>query len=341
MRDLEELGFTLGGSEKAGSGQKSVESSGGPHRSSLRQMKAHHFAFSIQNSTVRGSPLVLQLGHSRHILNHTYSFPVKISSSVSLHITMAGFRGRTSVDKQLLKNVIRHTESMNKVHEESEMWRQYKEMQTRRKDTSPYRSGQMRSDRNVDTRVKTSGGVSPGSSYWTKKLYEAEEADPDRWGHGGFKELYPDAFSSSSNTEGSEDRSRSKRRKKKKKAKKKDLSKKRKHSGDSDSSLQREKRKMLKKRKRKKHEDDKKTKLTSKSNGTHSGKNERNDQQSSSIFIPAHAEKDKSVRHRPRHKQSRKAERDHSHVDADSSSKRRRGDGNAKIRDRKRHSDGR
>ncbi|CAH1262488.1 C11orf57 [Branchiostoma lanceolatum] len=250
---------------------------------------------------------------------------------------MAGFRGRTSVDKQLLKNVIRHTESMNKVHEESEMWRQYKEMQTRRKDTSPYRSGQMRSDRNVDTRVKTSGGVSPGSSYWTKKLYEAEEADPDRWGHGGFKELYPDAFSSSSSTEGSEDRSRSKRRKKKKKAKKKDVSKKRKHSGDSDSSVQQEKRKMSKKRKRKKRDDDKKTKLTS--NGTHSGKKGQSDQQSSSIFIPAHPEK--SVRHRPKHKQSRKAERDHSPVDADSSRKRRRGDGNAKIRDRKRHSDDR
>ncbi|KAI8505365.1 hypothetical protein Bbelb_165540 [Branchiostoma belcheri] len=259
---------------------------------------------------------------------------------------MAGWRGKTSVDKQLLKNVIRHTESMNKVHEESEMWRQHKELQqSRRNDTSPYRSGRMRSDRSVDTSVRASGGVSPGSSYWTRKLYQAEEADPDRWGHSGFKELYPDAFSSSASTEDSGERSRSKKRKKKKKTKKKDVSKKRKHSSDSDSSAQRERRKTSKKRKRKKNsgDDHRKTNLTTQptsheSNSHH--KNGRNDVQGSDIFVPERAEKDKSDRHRPKHKQSRRSGRDRSPV-ADADGKHRTRDGKAKTRDRKKHSDGR
>ncbi|CAG7786139.1 unnamed protein product [Allacma fusca] len=28
------------------------------------------------------------------------------------------------------------------------------------------------------------------SSYWNKRVLEAEEKDPNRWGHSGFKELY-------------------------------------------------------------------------------------------------------------------------------------------------------
>lgn len=34
--------------------------------------------------------------------------------------------------------------------------------------------------------------------YWTRKLYEFEAGDPDRWGHSGFKELYPEEFDSDS-----------------------------------------------------------------------------------------------------------------------------------------------
>ncbi|CAM4552872.1 unnamed protein product [Leuciscus chuanchicus] len=34
------------------------------------------------------------------------------------------------------------------------------------------------------------------AQYWTRKLYEFEANDPDRWGHSGFKELYPEEFHS-------------------------------------------------------------------------------------------------------------------------------------------------
>ncbi|XP_067307875.1 NKAP domain containing 1 isoform X2 [Pseudorasbora parva] len=51
--------------------------------------------------------------------------------------------------------------------------------------------------------------------YWTRKLYEFESNDPDRWGHSGFKELYPEEF----NPDGEKDCSDGKHRRKKHKNK--------------------------------------------------------------------------------------------------------------------------
>lgn len=36
------------------------------------------------------------------------------------------------------------------------------------------------------------------SQYWTKKLLEVEEKDPNRWRHSGYKELYGEKSSSRS-----------------------------------------------------------------------------------------------------------------------------------------------
>ncbi|XP_072547290.1 uncharacterized protein NKAPD1 isoform X2 [Salminus brasiliensis] len=80
--------------------------------------------------------------------------------------------------------------------------------------------------------------------YWTRKLYEFEENDPDRWGHSGFKELYPEEFQSDGETgctkrhrtNGKEKTSADKRKTSKKSSKrKKKKKKKRQRTAGSDS----------------------------------------------------------------------------------------------------------
>ncbi|XP_046382322.1 serine/arginine repetitive matrix protein 1-like [Ischnura elegans] len=52
----------------------------------------------------------------------------------------------------------------------------------------------------------------PQSSYWTKKLLEVEEKDPNRWRHSGFKELYRSELGGSNGDSRSRSRSRSRNR---------------------------------------------------------------------------------------------------------------------------------
>ncbi|CAL1547188.1 unnamed protein product [Lymnaea stagnalis] len=86
------------------------------------------------------------------------------------------------------------------------------------------------------------------STYWLKQLHNFEEADPDRWGHSGFKELYPEVYDSDKS---SEDKS-TKRKSKDKSSKKKHKKKKKKRERDkSEKNIKREKHK--KKSKDKKH----------------------------------------------------------------------------------------
>ncbi|KFU89420.1 Uncharacterized protein C11orf57, partial [Chaetura pelagica] len=40
---------------------------------------------------------------------------------------------------------------------------------------------------------------------WNKKLYECEANMPDRWGHSGYKELYPEEFDTDSDQQGAEE----------------------------------------------------------------------------------------------------------------------------------------
>jgi len=59
-----------------------------------------------------------------------------------------------------------------------------------------------------------------GSSYWTKKLMKVEEDDPDRWGHAGYKELYPEEFAESKSSESSDEPKKHKKKRKRSKRKK-------------------------------------------------------------------------------------------------------------------------
>ncbi|XP_023835590.1 uncharacterized protein NKAPD1 isoform X1 [Salvelinus sp. IW2-2015] len=120
---------------------------------------------------------------------------------------------RVPMGKVLLRNVIRHTDAHNKIQEESEMWKlrwMEKGPSTSHKpmppSSNPSRS-HMHCDRVEDgsvdrlgdrlrRREHSSGQDEREARYWTKELYDFEANDPDRWGHSGFKELYPEEFKS-------------------------------------------------------------------------------------------------------------------------------------------------
>ena len=94
---------------------------------------------------------------------------------------------------------------------------------------------------------------SHSSNYWTRQLMKAEESDPFRWGHSGYKEQHPKEFISS-NDSGDDVKVGKKKKKKKIKdeVKTKHREKLRKMEGISDKRLSvRKGRSKLKKRKRK------------------------------------------------------------------------------------------
>ncbi|XP_069568497.1 uncharacterized protein NKAPD1 [Brachyistius frenatus] len=105
----------------------------------------------------------------------------------------------------LLRNVIRHTDAHNKIQEETEMWKMRDwEVQTSHHkhfpDTECVRR-HMHCDRVPDqfreeSRSRVSEHDDRDARCWTRKHYEFESKDPDRWGHSGFKELYPEEFES-------------------------------------------------------------------------------------------------------------------------------------------------
>ncbi|XP_034025034.1 uncharacterized protein NKAPD1 [Thalassophryne amazonica] len=109
--------------------------------------------------------------------------------------------------KTLLRNVIRHRDAHNKIQEEMEMWkmRDWEMQMSQHKHLSATECvrGRMHCDRMTDysravdqSRECVSDGSDRVARYWTRKLYEFEASDPDRWGHSGFKELYPEVFES-------------------------------------------------------------------------------------------------------------------------------------------------
>ncbi|KAL8173560.1 UNVERIFIED_CONTAM: hypothetical protein K2H54_007930 [Gekko kuhli] len=126
---------------------------------------------------------------------------------------------RVPLGKVLLRNVIRHTDAHNKIQEESEMWK-IREMEKQTEEVyrgkqksllSNSSSSRMRSDgfdedsQHHDWKVRNFAPVSVTTEddlrharYWNKKLYECEASMPDRWGHSGYKELYPEEFDTDS-----------------------------------------------------------------------------------------------------------------------------------------------
>ncbi|XP_041030402.1 uncharacterized protein NKAPD1 isoform X4 [Carcharodon carcharias] len=122
---------------------------------------------------------------------------------------------RIPMGKVLLRNVIRHTDAHNKIQEESEMWKiREKEKQTnemrffqRRRKSVNLPGNRMRCDgydEEEEERKANAAARKPlptpqderETRYWTKKLYHFEASDPNRWGHSGYKELYPEEFES-------------------------------------------------------------------------------------------------------------------------------------------------
>lgn len=123
---------------------------------------------------------------------------------------------RVPLGKVLLRNVIRHTDAHNKIQEESDMWKireLEKQMedayQGTRRNMVPSSSSRMRSDGFDEEsqrdywrpKNEISGALEDDflkAKSWNKKLYEYESNMPDRWGHSGYKELYPEEFETDS-----------------------------------------------------------------------------------------------------------------------------------------------
>ncbi|XP_051719607.1 LOW QUALITY PROTEIN: NKAP domain containing 1 [Ctenopharyngodon idella] len=154
---------------------------------------------------------------------------------------------KVSMGKVLLRNVIRHTDAHNKIQEESEMWK-LRDLERQTTSTHfPKNRGRMHCDRYLDDsegsmrdrlgdrRDVMSERDEREARYWTRKLYEFEANDPDRWGHSGFKELYPEEFHS----DGEKDCSDSKQRRKK-------------HKNKLDADIEKSSKKSSKKKKKKK-----------------------------------------------------------------------------------------
>ncbi|CAG5114951.1 unnamed protein product [Candidula unifasciata] len=144
----------------------------------------------------------------------TASLPIGRQKTVGLH------QGA----KSLIRNVIRHTDTHNRLLEESEMWQTYYRLKREKPDESDnkgnafrdpdvknsflyddrkdmrwersYRRGlkQAHMDEIAENRQTDIG--SSNSTFWMRQLQKVEDNDPERWGHAGFKELYPDAFDS-------------------------------------------------------------------------------------------------------------------------------------------------
>lgn len=118
---------------------------------------------------------------------------------------------RKFIDKGLLKNVIRHTDAHNKIQEENEMWKQFELLNNKKRHESALVEskrfvGRMRCD-------SEDSDQQPKSSYWTQQLFNYEANDSGRWGHSGYRELYPEEFE---NKTGQEKIQKSKKRKTKK-----------------------------------------------------------------------------------------------------------------------------
>ncbi|XP_077422804.1 uncharacterized protein NKAPD1 [Vanacampus margaritifer] len=170
---------------------------------------------------------------------------------------------KQTLGKTLLRNVIRHTDAHNKIQEESEMWklRGWEVQMSNNSHMSATKTirGQMHCDRLSYQSRAASEHDDREARYWTRKLYDFEDNDPDRWGHSGFKELYPEQFesdsdkSSTAKKEGHKSKaSKSKRsKKKKKKKKKKEEESKRKRADSSDDSNRSKSRHKSRKRERK------------------------------------------------------------------------------------------
>ncbi|XP_048837754.1 NKAP domain containing 1 [Brienomyrus brachyistius] len=265
------------------------------------QTTANRFVVGGINRTTRGSALFKLREEVLCVWIRYYKTWSSLKSLSRKGVVMS----RVPMGKVLLRNVIRHTDAHNKIQEESEMWKlrdmekQAQERSCHRRPAPAYLArGSMHCDRiAAEGRSSSEDRLGERSErearYWTRKLYEFEASDPDRWGHSGFKELYPEEFQSDSDKESSdgenvqrrkktkaslesEKHKRSKKSARKKKKKKKE--KKRKKAGDSaddrscsDSGAKRRKRSSGKtKHRRRRREKEQETRADSSAGDSHS-----------------------------------------------------------------------
>ncbi|XP_040037402.1 uncharacterized protein NKAPD1 isoform X1 [Gasterosteus aculeatus] len=226
--------------------------------------------------------------------------------------------------KTLLRNVIRHTDAHNKIQEEIEMWktRDWQVHSSHNKhmpDTKSVR-GQMHCDRTSDqprylsqSRNRVSEHDDREARYWSRKLYEFEAGDPDRWGHSGFKELYPEEFESDSEKTSS---TRKVRRHKMKKSK-----------SDREASLSKRSKKSSRKKKKKKKDEEEKRK-----------KDKCSSSDSSSTDSSATKDRQQRKKTKSRHKNKKtgkKQRRDEDSSSSDGDGKEERERGNQRRKKRK------
>lgn len=158
----------------------------------------------------------------------------------------------TRAGKKLLKNTIRTIDYHNRVLEEQDMWRQWELQQGLTMmvsdDAINSHSKYLRMDIenhaqklrskykeciDFDLQNQDVKSLKKMRNYWLNKLVEAEEQDPDRWGHSGYKELYPEDFDKPSSSKLNNGRCSKKKKTKKKKKIKKKISKKKSSSSNS------------------------------------------------------------------------------------------------------------
>ncbi|XP_048369178.1 uncharacterized protein NKAPD1 isoform X2 [Sphaerodactylus townsendi] len=108
---------------------------------------------------------------------------------------------RVPLGKVLLRNVIRHTDAHNKIQEESEMWK-IREME---KQTEEVYQGKRKSSLSDTSSRMRSDGFDEGSQQdWKEKnvapasMTTEDDLRHARWGHSGYKELYPEEFDTDS-----------------------------------------------------------------------------------------------------------------------------------------------
>lgn len=122
--------------------------------------------------------------------------------------------------KQLLANIIRHTDTHNRILEEEECWKQ-RSLQLRKRTRKPSYSlapqlesrpeqhygyeddirmnSRAHMDCESDVRhCSYEGREEKTSTFWLRQYDRAEMEDAERWGHNGYKELYPQDFVSDS-----------------------------------------------------------------------------------------------------------------------------------------------
>jgi len=139
----------------------------------------------------------------------------------------------------LLHNTIHSLNAQNKIREQNMMWKMFDDLRNTSPNsdnnyTHPNKRKNVSSD-DEDGDDKLRPGCSNNKNYWLKKLVKEEEKQAERWGHTGYKELYPEDFESSqedSHSDSSTDIKKKKAKKKKsreKKAKKKKSKKHKKH----------------------------------------------------------------------------------------------------------------